>query len=833
MDNRNFADEILARRDKFTDNALASFASAEEFTMRTEQQYVGTEELLFGILQQKDSHGAKLLASHGVTFERVRLSPPFATRLDAVKPGIHFGSRGKQYSETAKITIGMGLSYARDYNQDICGTEHLILSLLQQNQSKAMNLLYDMNIDVNRLMEDVETLVSRHDVYDRIHPDGRTAHKDFNRSRKRMSILDVFGVDFTALAKKNKLDPVIGRQSQIQRAITILNRRFKNNPVLIGESGVGKTAIVEGLAQRIVAEDVPTSLLNKRIVSLDLGSMIAGTKYRGEFEERIKRVMSELNNDNNTILFIDEMHLLVGAGAAEGAIDAGNIFKPALARGGIQVIGATTTNEYTKYIEKDAALERRFQPIIVPEATPAEARAILRGVSQRYADYHNVEISDEILDKTVALADRYINDRFLPDKAIDLLDEAAAYLRVTDLRSYNSRNLHAKDLETLNSKIKMRRLDYDATESPKLDDDHADSQVALATNTKLKLESKHLAHVISVWTNVPIEQIQVVKSEAKFLLTLEKRLQKRVIGQDEAVTAVAQAIRRSRSGLSNPQRPIGSFLFLGPTGVGKTELAKVLAEEFYGRRDSLLKIDMSEFSERHTVARLIGAPPGYVGFDQPGQLTEKIRRSPYSLVLLDEIEKAHPDVFNLLLQILEDGCLTDAKGRKVNFANTIIILTSNLGSEALQKEVSHLGFEVNQPSEADALETVKADHEDKVHRALRNFMKPELVNRLDKVLVFQPLSSSNVAKIVNIQLAELQSRLSDQKIGLVFSASVKKYLGQKGYDVKNGVRSLRRLIQVELENQIAEGILGGQFGIGDLISITLDKGKVKLALVSE
>ncbi len=813
--------------ERFTANAYASFNNAGKLANDMGAQYLGTEHLLLGILRQKESVGAKLLEEAGVTFDRAKLELNLTPKPRLINS---VSEPRKQFSETVKNTLRLSLGYAQEYNQEICGTEHIVLSILSQTQARATNLLADMDIDINRLISIVESMLGKQGLLADRQFNHRNGFFNSNRSTKRSnSILDLFSVDFTAMAQKNKLDPVIGRKAQIQRTITILNRRTKNNPVLIGEPGVGKTAIIEGLAQRIITEDVPSSLLDKRIVSLDLGSMIAGTKYRGEFEERLKQVLAELNRSKNIILFIDEMHLLVGAGAAEGAIDAGNILKPALARGSIQVVGATTTAEYTKHIEKDAALERRFQPIIVPETTLAETRAILRGLSQRYADYHQVEIADEILDKAVSLAHRYISDRYLPDKAIDLLDEAAAHLRVSKIKSNPAERLKEKKIQQLRLKMKMAGDNEDYRQAAELKKeleglvfDSSGNQKQVIAGPKLKLEVEHLAQVVSVWTGIPVQQ--VIKTEAKFLLNLESRLQKKVIGQNEAVTAVAQAIRRSRSGVSSPKRPIGSFLFLGPTGVGKTELARVLAEEFYGREESLLKIDMSEFAERHTVARLIGAPPGYVGFDQPGQLTEKIRRQPYSLVLFDEIEKAHSEVFNILLQILEDGCLTDAKGRKVNFSNTIVILTSNLGATALQRQ-SSLGFEIASDKEEDRLADLQNKNETKVKSELKQFMKPELVNRLDKILVFKTLSLKDVLKIVSVQLEELKERLLEQKLGLVVKPEVKKWLAENGYDQKNGVRPLRRLIQSELENKIAEALLSGDFQVGDVISTSLDRKK--------
>ena len=824
--------------ERFTANAYASVNNAAKLAHEMGAKYLGTDHLLLGVLQQKESVGAKLLEEVGVTFDRAKLSLNVIPKPRLVE---ELGGSGvkKQFSEAAKTALKMSLNAAQDYNQEVCGTEHIILSILSQTQAQATNLLLNMDVDINRLVSILESMMSKQSLLAERQFNQRSGFLNSSRSSKRSnSVLDLFSVDFTALAQKNKLDPVVGRQTQIQRTVTILNRRTKNNPVLIGEPGVGKTAIIEGLAQQIVSEDVPNSLLDKRIVSLNLGSMIAGTKYRGEFEERLKHVMDELTKSKNIILFIDEMHLLVGAGAAEGAIDAGNILKPALARGNIQVIGATTTAEYTKHIEKDAALERRFQPIIVPETTLPETRAILRGLRQRYADHHQVEISDEILDKAVSLAHRYISDRYLPDKAIDLLDEAAAHLRVSSIKSNPAERLKEKRIQHLRLKMRMAGENENYAQAADLKKELETlsledrfGQRKSAPTPKPALEMEHLAKVVSVWTGIPVQQ--VIKTEAQFLLKLEQRLQKRVIGQREAVQAVAQAIRRSRSGVSSPKRPIGSFLFLGPTGVGKTELARVLASEFYGREDSLLKIDMSEFAERHTVARLIGAPPGYVGFDQPGQLTEKIRRQPYSLVLFDEIEKAHSEVFNILLQILEDGCLSDAKGRKVNFSNTIVILTSNLGATALQKQ-SALGFEIAAEAEADQLDDLQAKNESKVKNELRQFMKPELINRLDKILVFRALSLKEVTKIVTVQLEDLKERLIEQKLGLVVGPRAKRWLAEHGYDQKNGVRPLRRLIQEEVEDRIAEGLLGGDFAKGDIIEVKLGKDKeIEVVRVAE
>ncbi len=809
-DNSGF-EEFLTN---FSDNALKSLKHADVISAELGAAYVGTEHILLGVLRQQPSLGAKMLSDAGISYDRARLA------LNLAPKTMVLNAQSKGLSETAKLTLRMSWDVAQEFNQDMCGTEHILYSILAQKNARATVLLRDMNVDLHKLHLAMESLLGKQGL------DGSSARIGKSKtSKKGKSALDYFGTDLTDMAKQGKLDPVVGRDVQVKRMVTILNRRSKNNPVLIGEPGVGKTAIVEGLAQRIVNDDVPDSLLEKRIVMLDLPGMIAGTKYRGEFEDRLKKVMSELSDSKDTIVFIDELHLIVGAGAAEGAIDAGNILKPALARGKIQVIGATTTDEYGKHIEKDAALERRFQPIIVPETTKQETLAVLRGLKHKYEDFHGLSIDDEVLQDTVNLADRYINDRFMPDKAIDLLDEACAHLRVSKGKVDPKARAVLKDIQML--KVRMDDAvedeDYEKAAAYKqkiaqLESTQADLRKQGGVKQKLKLDSEEVAKVISIWTGVPV--MQVVKSEAKALLSLEKRLGKHIIGQQEAVEAVSRAIRRSRSGISDAKRPIGSFLFLGPTGVGKTELARSLAKEFYGNDDALIKIDMSEFGERHTVSRLLGAPAGYVGYDESGQLTEKIRRQPYSLVLFDEVEKAHPDVFNMLLQLLEDGVLTDAKGRTVNFSNTIVILTSNLGAKELQKEVS-LGFSAKSDTDQKQVDKLHRENERKVRDELKSFMKPELLNRLDKTIVFRALSRKDVGKIVNIQLDDLARRLLNRKLGMKTSTQLKKWLVSTGYDAKNGVRPLRRLIQEELEDRIAESLLSGEIEEGSVVDLSL------------
>lgn len=808
-----------------TENALNSLKHADGIARSFGSAYIGTEHLLLGVLAQEPSMGAKMLEDAGVTLERARL----ALNLTPKTMVINMGAKG--LSETAKLTLKMAYEVAQDYSQDFCGTEHIVYSILTQKNARATILLRDMNIDVENLTNQVEQFLNRQQASDGSSSTRRRGKK------QRKTALDFFGTDLTAQARDQKLDPVVGREPQIRRLITILNRRTKNNPVLIGDPGVGKTAIVEGLAQRIISEDVPDSLLDKRIVMLDLAGMIAGTKYRGEFEERLKKVMSELENDRHTIIFIDEMHLIVGAGAAEGAMDAGNILKPALARGKIQVIGATTTDEYTKHIEKDAALERRFQPILVPEATDGETLAILKGLRKHYEKFHHVTVSDEVLEDTVRLSSRYINDRFMPDKAIDLLDETAAHLRVDKGRTSPEVRSLQKELKLVQSKIDeaVDNENYESaakhkTRASQIEKELKALQSSGKVANKLVMHSDDVAEVVARWTGVPVQK--VIRSEAKYLLNLEKTIGKHIVGQDEAVTAVAKAIRRSRSGISNERRPIGSFVFLGPTGVGKTELARVLAREFFGSKDALIKIDMSEFSERHTTSRLVGAPAGYVGYDEGGQLTDKIRRQPYSLVLFDEIEKAHPEVFNILLQILEDGVLTDAKGRQIDFSNTIIIMTSNVGAEKLQQEAV-LGFQATSKADQKDLDQLHSRNKDKVQGELKKLMRPELLNRIDKVVVFRALTKRDALHILDLQIAELRERLIKHGLGLVVDAKAKKHLLQQGYDSHNGVRPMRRLLQDTVEDHIALSLLDKLYGKGDIVQIGVRDKDLTYSLAQE
>lgn len=814
-----------------TDNALQSLRHADAIARSFGSAYVGTEHLLLGVLAQDTSMGSKILEGAGVTLDRARL----ALNLTPKTLVINMGAKG--LSETAKLTLRMAYDVAQDFSQDVCGTEHILYSILSQKNARATILLRDMNVDVDGLVSELEQFLNRQQYEDDTSGDQTADSKNRRSKRQKKTALDFFGTDLTAQARQGKLDPVVGRENQIRRVVTILNRRTKNNPVLIGEPGVGKTAIVEGLAQRIVSEDVPDSLLDKRIVMLDLAGMIAGTKYRGEFEERLKKVMGELENDKKTIVFIDELHLIVGAGAAEGAMDAGNILKPALARGKIQVIGATTTAEYTKHIEKDAALERRFQPIQVPETTPAETLAILKGLRKHYEAFHNVTISDEVLEDAVALAKRYINDRFMPDKAIDLLDETAAHLRVDKGKTPPEVRKLQKELKLVNTRIEdaVDNEDYEKAAKYKqrasqINEELEKLSAGGKTANKLTMHSDDIAEVVARMTGVPVKK--VIRSEAKYLLNLEKTIGKYVIGQDEAVSAVSKAVRRNRVGIGSGKRPIGSFIFLGPTGVGKTELARVLAREFFGSEEALVKIDMSEFSERHNASRLVGAPAGYVGYDDGGQLTDKIRRQPYSLVLFDEIEKAHPDVFNMLLQILEDGVLTDGKGRKIDFTNTIIIMTSNIGAEKLQKE-ANLGFHASGSSDLKDLDELHSRNKDKVYDELKKMMRPELLNRIDKVIVFRALTKKDVLRILDLQLNELRERLVKHGLSLQITNTAKQHLLDNGYDSHNGVRPMRRLIQDTLEDHIAMELLKDAYQKGLIVQVGAKKNELTYSVASE
>lgn len=823
------ADDFAEFISHLTDNARTSLHHATLIAQGYGSPYIGTEHLLLGVMAQGASVGAKILADAGVTLDRAQN----ALNMVPVSTVVG-GMTTKSLSETAKLTLKMSWDIAQEFHQDYLGTEHILYSILTQKNARATVLLRDMDVSIPEIISELEEYLDHQgDNYSSV--DDEAVIKKKNATAR--GALGTFGTDLTAKARSGALDPVIGRGEQEERLVTILSRRTKNNPVLIGEPGVGKTAIVEGLAQRIANEDVPEHLLDKRIIQLDLAGMIAGTKYRGEFEERLKKVVSELQEQKNIIVFIDELHLLVGAGAAEGALDAANMLKPALARGEIRLIGATTLDEYRKHIEKDTALERRLQTIVVPEPNLKDATAILKGLKPYYEKHHGVMIDDEVIEDAVYMADRYISERYMPDKAIDVIDEAAARVRVKSGRKPSKLRDYMKQLRGLNEKMEeaVTAEDYERaalykTRISQLNEKLEETRTEYEKKTPVTLTDDDITHAISLMTGIPVSRVQ--KSEAKLLRNLESHLEKYVIGQREAVEKVARAIRRSRSGVASSKRPIGSFVFMGPTGVGKTELAKVLAREVFGNEESLIKIDMSEFSERHNTSRLLGAPAGYVGYEDGGQLTDKIRRQPYSVVLFDEIEKANPEVFHLLLQILEDGALTDAKGHKVDFSNTIVILTSNLGAERMMKE-SSLGFHAVTRGDQKKLNEVHDENAEAAQEALGRIMRPELINRFDSIVTFRALTRKEVGKIFDKLLAELQERLVRKGIHLVVEASAKRLIISKGYDEKFGARPLRRAMQDLLELPIADGVLSGEYEKGTVLHISAAKGKINVNVGQE
>lgn len=814
----NFEDFI----DHLTDNARSSLHHAELSARGLGSSYIGTEHLLLGVLSQETSVGAKLLADAGVTLDKAHHALNMTPRALVVSTG------AKGLSETAKLTLRMSWDVAQEFRQDFCGTEHILFSILSQKNARATVLLRDMHVNVDELISELESYLNRQQL------DTSSGDTDTRtRQRRKQPALEKFGTDLTAMARLGKLDPVIGREEQISRMITILSRRTKNNPILIGDPGVGKTAIVEGLAWRIHNEDVPEHLLDKRILLVDLAGMVAGTKYRGEFEERLKKIMDEIESDPSVLIFIDELHILVGAGSAEGSMDAANILKPALARGSVRLIGATTTEEYRKHIEKDAALERRLQPVLVPEPSYNDTVAILKGLREHYETFHGVSMSDEVIEDAAYMADRYVSERHMPDKALDVLDEAAALVRVKQgHRPSRSREL-SKEIHHLEDKMDeaVASEDYERAALYKMRMSRLREQLdAIQTDRSSKsvaaLTTDVVAEAVATMTGLPVTQLK--KSEIATLTKLEKHLTRHIIGQNQAVRAVARAIRRSRSGITAGKRPIGSFIFMGPTGVGKTELARVLAKEVFGSDRALIKIDMSEFKERHTSARLVGAPAGYVGYEDGGQLTDRVRRQPYSVVLFDEIEKAHPDIFQLLLQLLEDGTLTDAKGKKVDFTNTIILLTSNLGAEEMYRE-SELGFDPGRSTkESEELQVLHEKNQAAARKALEKLMRPELINRFDDIIVFHALTKHDVKKILHLQLGELESRLVKKGIGLSVSTAAKNLLIKKGYNPRHGVRPLRRVIEDDIEHAIAEKIITNEIGPGSIVEVVAHKGIVVL-----
>jgi ATP-dependent Clp protease ATP-binding subunit ClpC len=813
------ADDFAEFVSRLTDNARTSLQQANAIARGYGSVYIGTEHLLLGILAQGSSVGAKLLADANITLDRAEVA------LNLTPRSIIISSSMTGLSETAKLSLKMAWEIAQEFHQDFLGTEHIVYSILGQKNARATVLLRDMGVDLESLKSDLEEFLDRQQSS---FEQGNVTDKP--KRKAKGGALETFGTDLTARARAGELDPVIGRDAEQDRMITILMRRTKNNPVLIGEPGVGKTAIVEGLARKIANEDVPDLLLDKRVIQLDIAAMIAGTKYRGEFEERLRKVLQELKQQKNVIVFIDELHLLVGAGAAEGALDAANMLKPALARGEMHLIGATTLDEYRKHIETDAALERRFQLIVVKEPSLKNTVSILKGLRSYYEKHHGVELSDDVLEDAVFMADRYVSERYMPDKAIDVIDEAAAKLRAAKSKKPSQERDFRKQLNNLNEKMEEAVVaeDYERaalyktrlSQVQKSLDELIEKQ---ERRTPIKLTSDDIAAAVAVMTGIPVKRLK--KSESVVLRNLEKHLAKYVVGQKEAIEQVSRAVRRSRSGVSSQKRPIGSFVFMGPTGVGKTELAKILAREVFGSEDALIKIDMSEFGEKHTTSRLVGAPAGYIGYGDGGQLTDKIRRQPYSVVLFDEIEKAHPDVYNMLLQLLEDGNLTDAKGRTVDFTNTIIILTSNVGADEMMKE-SQLGFAASSKADREELNNVHAKNAAAARRALEKIMRPELINRFDAFVTFRALTRREVGKIFDNLVAELNDRLTKKGLSLVVTPAVKRLLVAEGHDKKYGARPLRRTLQDRLEHTIAEGIIDGTFEKGDVLEAVLSGKKV-------
>lgn len=802
---------------RFTQRAAQALNYAKECSNSLGHNYIGTEHILWGLVKEGGGIAANVLVSNGVTESKVMEKIiSIVGKGDGSLPVSGYTPRTKRVME---------LSYAetRRMGQNYIGTEHIMLAILREGESIAVRILMELGVDINKLYDNLITMLQEDT------PAAVVANKP-KVEDVQTPTLDQFGRDLTVMAREGKIDPVIGRDKEIERIIQILSRRTKNNPCLIGEPGVGKTAICEGLAQKIIEGNIPETLKGKRVVALDLSSMVAGAKYRGEFEERLKKSIEEIRNAGNVILFIDELHTIVGAGAAEGAIDASNILKPLLARGEIQVIGATTHDEYRKYIEKDAALERRFQPIQIGEPNQEEAIEILKGVRDKYEAHHNVKITDKAIEAAVRLSSRYITDRFLPDKAIDLIDEAASKVR---LRSFTA----PPDLKELEQRIEqLHKMKEDAIINQEFekaaslrDQENELKEEMSSRKEKWKMKNQketqsvteeEIAEVVGTWTGIPVSRL--AQEETQKLKNLENILHQRVIGQVDAVKAVAKAIRRGRVGLKDPNRPVGSFIFLGPTGVGKTELSKALAEALFGDESHMIRLDMSEYMEKHTVSRLVGSPPGYVGYDEGGQLTEKVRRKPYAVVLFDEIEKAHPDVFNVLLQILEDGRLTDATGRLVDFRNTVIIMTSNIGARDIV-EPKRLGFSAALENEAKDYEDMKKN----VMNELKKTFRPEFINRVDELIVFHPLTKENINDIAALMLNEVAKRLKNVNITLTAEDEVKEFLTQKGYDKVYGARPLRRTIQNLVEDKLAEEMLEGKIQEGDSVKIIVKDDKIE------
>ena len=811
-----------SRFEKFSERARRVLSLAQEEAQRFNHNYIGTEHILLGLVRETEGVAARVLLNLNVELVKVRSAVEFIIgRGERPTPG-EIG-----LTPRAKKVIELAVDEARRLNHHYIGTEHLLIGLMREGEGVAAGVLESLGVGLEKVREETNSIIQKQS----------SSQSSSSRSSTRTSrtpALDELGVDLTKRAADGDLDPVVGRDSELQRVIQILSRRTKNNPVLIGEPGVGKTAIVEKLAHLVVDGDVPETLQGKRVVTLDMGALVAGTKYRGEFEERLKKVIGELKTAGNCVLFIDEMHTMVGAGAAEGAVDAANILKPSLARGELQVVGATTQDDYRKYVERDPALERRFQPIVVDAPDAITTVEILRGVKGMYEQHHDLEILDEALETAATLADRYIADRQLPDKAIDLIDEAASRVRIKHSTVPKSLREAQKELDA----VRREKDEVISAQKYETAAELRDRELKLVTKIEqldagwkkenpdageAKVTADDIAEVVAMWTRIPVTRLDVEEKER--LINMEDALRLNVVGQDEAISVISKAVRRSRAGLKDPKRPIGAFLFLGPTGVGKTHSVKKLAEYLFGEEDAMVRLDMSEFMEKHSVARLVGAPPGYVGFDEGGQLTEAVRRRSYSVILLDEIEKAHPDVFNVLLQVFEDGHLTDSKGRKVDFKNTVIVMTSNLGSSLIQSS-GGIGFNFGrQDSETLDYQRVK----DRVLEAVKdpqNGFKPEFLNRIDSTVVFHPLERAHILEIVDIMMKEVEGRVLEHGLVMQVTDATRDYLVERGFDPKMGARPLRRLIQDEIEDELSEKLLRNEFGAGDTVELDFIDGAI-------
>ena len=808
---------MVSRFEKFSERARRVLSLAQEEAQRFNHNYIGTEHVLLGLARETEGVAARVLVNLGVELSKIRSAVEFI-----IGRGERPATGEIGLTPRAKRVIELAVDEARRLNHHYIGTEHLLIGLMREGEGVAAGVLESLGVTLDKVRAETSRILSQ--TASSGHPGGKSA--------TRTPTLDQLAVDLTAASRAGKLDPVVGRDKEIQRVIQILSRRTKNNPVLLGEPGVGKTAIVEALAQRIVAGEVPETLQGRRLVALDMGALVAGTKYRGEFEERLKKVVEEIKNSGNCVLFIDEMHTMVGAGAAEGAVDAANILKPSLARGELQTIGATTADDFRKYVERDAALERRFQPVTVEEPSTEETVEILRGIKDRYEAHHRLEISDEAIQASADLAARFIPDRFLPDKAIDLMDEASSKVRLRSSAMPLSMKESTKMLDGLRREkeesISNQQYEYAAELrerelklAEKLEDMEKEWQEDSEKDRPV-VTGEDIAEVVSMWTGIPLQRLALEESER--LLHMEGAIHDRIVGQEDAIKAISKAVRRARAGLKDPRRPIGSFVFLGPTGVGKTELVRALAEFMFGSEDAMIRLDMSEFMERHSVSRLVGAPPGYVGYDEGGQLTEAVRRKSYCAILLDEIEKAHEDVFNILLQIFDDGHLTDARGRKVDFRNAIIIMTSNLGSSLIKRNDA-MGFS----TKADEVKTSEQDYErmkGKVLEEVKRFFRPEFLNRIDETVVFHPLGKDEILSIVDLLLSQVKKTVKEKDMTLEVTQEAKEFLAEKGYDPQFGARPLRRVIQNEIEDRLSEELLAGHLAAGDIIVVDAKDGEI-------